>query len=64
MRTHQKAMVVPGTFAAYDSTTKGPVPMPSAAQQEEVIAKLQAYYSLALEDDRIIGLNCKLQGHC
>jgi hypothetical protein len=58
MSSHQRVMLIPGTFAAYDNTTTGPVPMPTVAQQAEVIAKLDAYYALALADARVIGINC------
>ena len=62
MKPHQRVLLVPGAFAQWNvsepSTTGASGSKPSVAQQDDVISKLDGYWSWAQNDTRIAGINC------
>lgn len=54
MLPHQRLFVVPGTFGDWNSSRSGPI----AAQQDDVVAKLNGYWEWAQSDPLIVGINC------
>ena len=62
MQPHQRIMMVPGTFAAWNASrpsTSGPNgALPSEEDQDAIIDKLEEYWQLAISDPRVIGINC------